>query len=220
MHINSRLDNNVLRDILLVSLADGIVGISYGALAHTQGFDFWVPLSLSIFVLTGASEFLFIGVVAMGGSAIYAALAGLMVNARHIPFSMAVKELPGKGIKSLLGFHILNDESVVFGLSQSTAEQNRLAFWACGLGILLMWPLGTMLGVYLGSFIVDIKMLGLDAMFPAIILALSLPALKNKLTRKAAIIGSVIALATTLFLPAGIPVLLSLLGVLFVVRKI
>ncbi|MGV3068174.1 AzlC family ABC transporter permease, partial [Proteus mirabilis] len=89
-----------------------------------------------------------------------------------------------------------------------------------GLGILLMWPLGTMLGVYLGSFIVDIKMLGLDAMFPAIILALSLPALKNKLTRKAAIIGSVIALATTLFLPAGIPVLLSLLGVLFVVRKI
>ncbi len=36
-----------------------------------------------------------------------------------------------------------------------------------------MWPLGTMLGVYLGSFIVDIKMLGLDAMFPAIILALS-----------------------------------------------
>ena len=44
MHINSRLDNNVLRDILLVSLADGIVGISYGALAHTQGFDFWVPL--------------------------------------------------------------------------------------------------------------------------------------------------------------------------------
>ncbi|MFF1006552.1 AzlC family ABC transporter permease, partial [Proteus mirabilis] len=124
------------------------------------------------------------------------------------------------GIKSLLGFHILNDESVVFGLSQSTAEQNRLAFWACGLGILLMWPLGTMLGVYLGSFIVDIKMLGLDAMFPAIILALSLPALKNKLTRKAAIIGSVIALATTLFLPAGIPVLLSLLGVLFVVRKI
>ncbi|TFT84186.1 branched-chain amino acid ABC transporter permease, partial [Proteus mirabilis] len=56
MHINSRLDNNVLRDILLVSLADGIVGISYGALAHTQGFDFWVPLSLSIFVLAGASE--------------------------------------------------------------------------------------------------------------------------------------------------------------------
>lgn len=40
MEINSRLDNNVLRDIVLVSLADGIVGISYGALAHTQGFDF------------------------------------------------------------------------------------------------------------------------------------------------------------------------------------
>lgn len=179
-----------------------------------------MPLVLSIFVLAGASEFLFIGVVAMGGSAIYAALAGLMVNARHIPFSMAVKDLPGKGLKSLLGFHILNDESVVFGLSQRTAEQNKRAFWACGLGIFLVWPLGTMLGVYLGSFIVDIKMLGLDAMFPAIILALSLPALKNKLTRHAAIIGSIIALATTLFLPVGIPVLLSLLGVLFVLRRI
>ncbi len=96
----------------------GIVGISYGAFSTYSRFPiFGYLFRYRFFVLAGASEFLFIGVVAMGGSAIYAALAGLMVNARHIPFSMAVKELPGKGIKSLLGFHILNDESVVFKLS-------------------------------------------------------------------------------------------------------
>ncbi|GAB1440903.1 hypothetical protein MASR2M36_36880 [Providencia sp.] len=53
-------------------------------------------LTLSILVLAGASEFLFIGVIFSGGSPISAALAGLLVNSRHIPFSFAVSELTGK----------------------------------------------------------------------------------------------------------------------------
>ncbi|MGJ7083902.1 AzlC family ABC transporter permease [Morganella morganii] len=209
------LDNAMIRNILLVCVADLIVGISYGALAHANGFPLWVPLTLSLVVLAGASEFLFIGVVAAGGSPVSAALAGLLVNARHVPFSLAVHDLAGKGPKKLLGFHILNDESVVFGL----AEKQKAAFWLCGLGIFLCWPLGTIIGEFLGTFIVDTKALGLDAMFPAIILALCLPALREAKTRRAALLGAVIALAATPFLPPGIPVLLSLLGLVVSLRR-
>ncbi|AUU01098.1 AzlC family ABC transporter permease [Morganella morganii] len=209
------LDNAMIRNILLVCVADLIVGVSYGALAHANGFPLWVPLTLSLVVLAGASEFLFIGVVAAGGSPVSAALAGLLVNARHVPFSLAVHDLAGKGPKKLLGFHILNDESVVFGL----AEKQKAAFWLCGLGIFLCWPLGTIIGEFLGTFIVDTKALGLDAMFPAIILALCLPALREAKTRRAALLGAVIALAATPFLPPGIPVLLSLLGLVVSLRR-
>lgn len=213
------LDNAMIRNILLVCVADLIVGVSYGALAHANGFPLWVPLTLSLVVLAGASEFLFIGVVAAGGSPVSAALAGLLVNARHVPFSLAVHDLAGKGPKRLLGFHILNDESVVFGLAEKQKDKQKAAFWLCGLGIFLCWPLGTIIGEFLGTFIVDTKALGLDAMFPAIILALCLPALREVKTRRAALTGAVIALAATPFLPPGIPVLLSLLGLVVSLRR-
>jgi predicted branched-subunit amino acid permease len=58
---------------------------------------------------------------------------------------------------------------------------------------------------------------GLDAMFPAVILALIVPALRDRVTVRAALTGAAIALAATPFLPAGLPVLLSLAGVLVVV---
>ncbi|HEC8329614.1 TPA: AzlC family ABC transporter permease [Providencia rettgeri] len=216
---NSTLNNSTVKNIALVCFADLIVGISYGALAHSQGFDFWVPLTLSILVLAGASEFLFIGVIFTGGSPISAALAGLLVNSRHIPFSFAVGDLTGKGKKALLGYHIMNDESVVFGLAQETEKEKRAAFWLCGIGILLCWPLGVIIGEVLGSFMDDTHIFGMDAMFPAIILALSLPALKDKRLRLTAIIGAVIAVATTPYLPAGIPVLLALLSLVIYIRK-
>nr|WP_307773265.1 MULTISPECIES: AzlC family ABC transporter permease [Providencia] len=215
----STLNHSTVKNIVLVCLADLIVGISYGALAHSQGFDFWVPLTLSILVLAGASEFLFIGVVFSGGSPISAALAGLLVNSRHIPFSFAVSELAGKGPKALLGYHIMNDESVVFGLAQETDKEKRAAFWLCGLGILMCWPIGVLIGEGVGSFIQDTKALGMDAMFPAIILALSLPALKDKSLRLTAIIGAVIAVASTPFLPAGIPVLMALISLVIYIRS-
>ncbi|WP_244563472.1 AzlC family ABC transporter permease [Pantoea rodasii] len=58
------LNRSVLKAILLVCLADGIVGLSYGSLAASDGFPLWVPIALSTLVLAGASEFLFIGIVA------------------------------------------------------------------------------------------------------------------------------------------------------------
>ena len=213
------LNNITVKNILLVCLADLIVGISYGALAHSQGFDLWVPLTLSILVLAGASEFLFIGIIFAGGSPLAAALAGILVNTRHIPFSFAASEFVGKGPKALLGYHIINDESVVFGLAQSDPVDQKSAFWLCGLGILLCWPIGVLIGEGLGTFITDTKLLGMDAMFPAIILALSLPALKDKRLRITAIIGAIIAVALTPILPAGIPVLVALLSLIIYIRR-
>jgi predicted branched-subunit amino acid permease len=49
-------------------------------------------------------------------------------------------------------------------------------------------------------------------MFPAVICALVLPALRDRLTRRAAVAGAVIAVGATAFLPAGLPILLALAG--------
>ncbi|MFJ4980821.1 AzlC family ABC transporter permease [Streptomyces coeruleorubidus] len=204
------LDGPLLRDITLVCLAVGVVGLSYGAVAVTSGFAWWFPVLMGVLVLAASSEFLFVGIIAAGGSPIAALLAGLLVNARHLPFGLAVPDVLGRGLRGALGAHLMNDETVVFALAQDEPERKRAAYWLCGLGILVCWPVGAALGALLGSVVRDTGALGLDAMFPAVILALILPALKGRPLRRTALAGAALALTVTPFLPAGLPVLLAL----------
>ena len=123
------LDRRGLADIGLTCLAVFFIGLSYGAIAVASGFPLWVPAALSVLVLAGASEFLFIGIVAAGGSPIAAALAGLLVNSRHLPYGLALPPgVTGRGWRRLLGTHVMNDESVVFALAQPDlpAQARRL----------------------------------------------------------------------------------------------
>jgi 4-azaleucine resistance transporter AzlC len=223
------LSGGTRRDIALACLAVWFIGLSYGAIAVASGFPLWVPAAQSVLVLAGASEFLFIGIVAAGGNPLAAAAAGLLVNARHLPYGLALPDMTGpdmtgpdmtgpgrpvkRSMKRLLGSHVMNDESVVFALAQEDLPRKRAAYWACGLGVLLCWPAGAVLGALIGSTIADTGAFGLDAMFPAVILALIVPALRERQLRRAALTGAVIALATTPFLPPGLPELLALFAI-------
>jgi len=216
------LTGGTLRDIALACLAVWFIGLSYGAIAVASGFPLWVPAAQSVLVLAGASEFLFVGIVAAGGNPFAAALAGLLVNARHLPYGLALPDVTGTGRgwrRRLLGSHVMNDESVAFALAQEDLPRQRAAYWACGLGVLLCWPAGAILGALIGRVIGNTDAFGLDAMFPAVILALIVPALRDRVTVRAALTGAAIALATAPFLPAGLPVLLALAGVLGVVTS-
>ncbi|MGK5638613.1 AzlC family ABC transporter permease [Streptomyces sp. URMC 126] len=206
------MDRAPLRDICLVCLAVGVIGLSYGAISVASGLPLWLPVVLGLTVLAASSEFLFVGIVAAGGSPVAAVLAGLLVNARHLPFGLAVPDVLGHGRRRLLGTHLLNDETVVFALAQEGMPRKRAAYWACGLGILVCWPLGALTGGLIGSVVHDTDALGLDAMFPAVLLALIVPAFRERDKRRAGLAGAAIALAATPFLPAGLPVLLALTG--------
>ena len=212
------LYRRVLADIGLTCLAVFFIGLSYGAVAVASGLPLWVPAAQSVLVLAGASEFLFIGIVAAGGSPLAAALAGLLVNARHLPYGLALPPgVTGRGWRRLVGTHVMNDESVVFALAQDDLPRQRAAYWACGLGVLICWPGGAVLGALIGSAVHDTNSFGLDAMFPAVILALIVPDLRDRMTLRAAVAGAAIALVVTPFLPAGLPVLLALAAVLLLV---
>jgi predicted branched-subunit amino acid permease len=148
-----------------------------------------------------------------------AALAGLLVNSRHLPYGLALPPgVTGRGWRRLFGTHLMNDESVVFALAQEDLPRKRAAYWACGIGVLICWPGGAVLGALIGSEVHDTNAFGLDAMFPAVILALIVPDLRKRLTMRAALAGAAVALIATPFLPAGLPVLLALVAVLLLLR--
>ncbi|VVJ24950.1 putative branched-chain amino acid permease [Amycolatopsis camponoti] len=208
------LDRGLARDIGLVCLADCLVGVSYGAIAVSSGFPFWLPMLMSLLVFAGASQFMFIGIVAAGGNPFAAVLAGLLANARHLPFGFAIGDVLGKRWPArLAGSHLMIDESVAFALAQREAGRRRAAYWACGIGLFACWNVGVVAGAFAGTAISDTDVFGLDAAFPAVLLALVLPSLRDRSARLPVLVGVVVALAATPFLPAGLPVLLALAGV-------
>nr|WP_323138057.1 AzlC family ABC transporter permease [Nocardia sp. alder85J] len=205
------MDRTDRTGIAAVCLAVGMIGASYGATAVTSGLPVSLPLLLSVLVLAGGSEMLFVGIVAAGGSVIAAVLAGLLVNARHLPYGLSLPDVVGTGPRRLLGTHIMNDEAVAVALAHSEPRRRRAAYWLCGLGVLLVWPLGALLGVVIGSAVPDPNAFGLDAVFPAVLVALVLPAMRgDRATRWSALTGGIIAAGTVPLLAAGLPVLVAL----------
>ncbi len=208
------LDRGLARDVGLVCVASAFVGLSFGAITVSADLPWWLPMLLSVVVFAGAAQFLFIGLIASGGNPVAAVAAGVLVNVRHVPFGFAVADILGTGWKRIAGCHLMIDESVAFALAQRGTTRRRAAYWACGMGLFVCWNAGVVVGTYAGAAISDTDAFGLDAAFPAVLLALVLPSMRGAgSTRPAVLGGAAIALATAPFLPAGAPVLLALAAV-------
>ncbi|SED20550.1 4-azaleucine resistance probable transporter AzlC [Streptomyces sp. 2231.1] len=213
-------DGSLVRDSSLVWLAGGIVGVSFGAVSVAGGLPVWVPVLMSVIVYAGSAQFSTVGVLLAGGGPVAAAVTGLLLNTRTAAFSLAVAEIIGSGRATrLLGAHLVTDETVAFALAQSDPVRRRRAFWISGLGLFAVWNVGVAVGALAGSALGDTARYGLDAAFPAVLVALVLPALRaDAAVRRCALLGAAVALAVTPAVPAGVPVLLALAG-LFLHRR-
>jgi predicted branched-subunit amino acid permease len=226
--------STLVRDVALVCLADGLVGVSFGATTVAGHLHWWVPVAMSLLVFAGGSQFAAVGVVLAGGSPFAGVAAGAVLNTRLFPYGLAVADVvgpPGRPdparngaggtgarrtvrhwLIRLLGVQVITDESVAFALRQTDPARRRAAFWTCGLSLFGAWNVAVLLGVLAGSVVRNTNAFGLDATFPAVLIALALPALAERRTRVSAGTGAVIAVALTPVLPAGLPVLAALAG--------
>jgi 4-azaleucine resistance transporter AzlC len=214
-------DRDLLRDVSLVCLAGGIVGVSFGAIAVAGGLPVWVPVVMSLIVYAGAAQFSAVAVLLAGGGPLAAAATGLLLNTRTAAFSLAVAEHIGRGrLARFLGAHFVTDETVAFTLAQTDPVRRRTAFWVSGLGLFAVWNIGVLAGALAGDALGDTARYGLDAAFPAVLVALVLPVLRgDAAVRRSAVLGACVALTLAPVAPAGVPVLLALAGLLSYGRR-
>lgn len=206
------VDGALARDVAAICAASAVIGVSYGAISIASGLPAWAVVAMSVFVFAGGSQFLATGLLAVGNP-VAALLGGLLLNARHLPFGLTMAQTVGSGLGTrLLGSHLMVDESVAFALAQSGADRRRTAYWLTGGALFVAWNAGTLAGIALGAGVGDPSRLGLDAAFPAGLLALILPSLRDPVTRRVAVVGAAIAVLATPLLPAGLPVLVGLVG--------
>jgi branched chain amino acid efflux pump len=210
----------LLRDAAAIAAAMVAVGASFGAIAIAYGLPTWVPFLMSTAVFAGGAQFIAVGLIA--ANPVAAVLAGLLLNTRHLPFGLAVSQTIGPRWRDrLIGSHLMTDEVVAFTLAEHDPARRRRTYWLIGATIFTSWNIGTALGVLLGGATGDPSTLGVDAAFPAGLIALLMPSLRDRDTRLVALVGAAVAVLLTPVLPAGLPVLCALVGlaVLFLPRR-
>lgn len=213
-----------MRSVLAVTAATGVVGVSFGAIAAAAGVTLPRAIAMSMLVFAGGAQFMAVGVVAAGGSVAAAVLAGLLLNLRHLPFGLAIGDaFGGRWSGRLIGSHLLTDEATAFTIAQPDAAGRRRAYWLTAVSLYVLWNIGTVVGVLAGQAVGDPAAFGVDAAFPAGMLALVWPSLREWAAARVALVGSLLALVTTPVLPPGLPVLVALLALVLalpVPRKI
>jgi predicted branched-subunit amino acid permease len=114
----------------------------------------------------------------------------------------------------LLGAQWVIDETTAIVSAETDPTTRRTAFWISGAILYASWNIGTLLGALVGSSI-NPSDFGLDAAFPVMFTAMIAPHLRTSTGRKAALFGAVAAVALAPFMPIGLPILVSALGMLF-----
>lgn len=196
-----------------IGVAVGAYGASFGALGVTNGLSVAQTCALSVLAFTGGSQFAFVGVLAGGGGALAGAASALLLGTRNSFYAVRMTSvLKVRGGRRLVGAQLTIDEPVAIATAQRDDRAAQLAFWATGTTVFVVWNLATLAGALAGARLGDPRTFGLDAVAPAAFLAFLWSRLRGPDRRRAQqVAGSavLVALATTLVLPPGLPVLLA-----------
>jgi predicted branched-subunit amino acid permease len=189
-------------------------GVAYGVAASAAGWSPLVALAWSSLVFTGGTQFAALNVLADGGTAVAAVIAGALLSMRSIAFGVAMApSLGGPWWRRAAESQLMIDESLAIGVA-APPHLRRYGYLAGGLSVFVLWNGATLAGaVALSSAGDAIERYGLDATIPAAFLALVWPRLEDPNQRWIVLGGAAIALALVPIAPAGVPIVAAALAV-------
>jgi 4-azaleucine resistance transporter AzlC len=205
--------DRVLRDAVSIGLATGIYAVSFGVLSVAAGFSVAQTCVMSLVTFTGASQLTFVSVLGAGGTAAAALPPALLLAGRNTIYALSLKSVLRSGrLRRAVDAHLVIDESTAMAHAQKEPADKRRAFLLTAVAIFITWNAGTLLGALAGGGLGDPRDYGLDAIFPAIFLALLVPQVRDRAALGAALLGAAIALVLLPLTPAGVPVMAAVLG--------
>ena len=201
---------------LMIGIAFVIFGASFGVLSVSAGASVAQSCAMSLLVFTGASQMSAVSVLASGGTVASAFGGAVLLSGRNAVYGLAMSPVLKEGslASRLLGAQWVIDETTAIVSAETDPTTRRTAFWISGAILYASWNIGTLLGALVGSSI-NPSDFGLDAAFPVMFTAMIAPHLRTSSGRKAALFGAVAAVALAPFMPIGLPILVSALGMLF-----
>jgi predicted branched-subunit amino acid permease len=201
------------RAILPVVASDLAFGGSLGVIAGAAGIPAAATVAMSAVAFSGSAQFAAISVVAAGGSVVAAALSAASLNSRYAVMGLTVAPVfEGGVVRRFLLAQLMVDESWAIAFTTDGAFDVRRMIGA-GVVLWFSWVGATAVGVAASAAVGDPKTLGLDALSPALFLALLVRRPWTRRQISLALAAAAASLVLVPVLPVGLPlVVVSLLA--------
>ena len=186
------------------------MGFTAAVLHVSEGTSVWAVLGILFVVNAVTPGLAYVAVSASGGSTTGGVLSGWLVSTRFGLLASAVApRLWRSRAKRAVAAHSAFDPNVALALRERTDERVRLVYVASAVAMVVPWWIGGLAGAAVGQAIGDPETLGLDAVFPAVLLVIVWPQLRVR----SALVRGLVAVAAALVLlewtPGGVPVLVA-----------
>ena len=186
------------------------VAITVSVVHSTAGTEPWVIIGAAMIVNSATATLAFAAVQSAGGSVIAGITSGWLVSTRFGVFAAALgpRLWPSRWKRAAAAFSAF-DPNIALAMREPHDVDARRAYVAMSLWLVLPWWAGSIVGVVVGEHLGDPQKFGLDAMFPALFVAIIWPQLTTRTALVIGLTGIVIALALVEPMPGGVPVLLA-----------
>lgn len=208
-----------LIDFAALSVTFFSLGVTLQVVLIDAGVSLWRAFGASAVIFSATSQFAYLAVRDAGGSDWAAIAAGTIVATRFGILAMTlVPRLPlGRTRRTAAALNAF-DPNVAVGIQQATPEAVEREFWRTTAAMMIGWFPGIAVGTFLGNVLGDVDRFGLDAVFPAALLAIIGNLLRTREGMAAAVAGGLVCLALLPLAPAGVPIILSVAGVVVALR--
>jgi len=201
-----------------------ILGMTYGLLMQTKGYNAFYSTLMSMLAFCGSMQFVAIALLTTIFDPLQAFLLSFMVNARHIFYGLAMLN-KYKGMDKIKNFLIftLCDEtfSIISSMDIPASIKPKSFYFYTSLLNYLYWICGTLIGGLLGNMIVvDIR--GLDFVLTALFVVLFLHQMKRKENQLYGYLGIIVTLVWLVVLgPKSfiIPSMITILSLLIIKER-
>ncbi len=190
-------------DMLPMTIAAAPFGLMVGTLAAQKGLDGWDVLLMSSLVYAGASQFMALDMWASPVPILAIIGATALINLRHLMMGAAlgphICHLPRWAKWSFVC--VMSDETWATGLTTAASRKLTSAYvMGVILPFYLAWLLSSVLGVSLGNVMTDPTTYGLDFVFTAVLIAMTMGFWKRNRHTMALIVAATVALAVHHFI--------------------
>ena len=176
------------------------LGIGFGIIMQQNGFGLGWAAVMSLFIYAGSMQYVGVGLLTGGAGLVTAALATLLVNARHLFYGISmINAYKGTGKKKPYLIFALTDEtySLVSREQLPRGVERNTYFFLVSLFDQCYWVAGTVLGSLAGSLI-PMNFEGIDFALTALFVTIFVEQWLSSKDHFPAIVGVVSAAACLL----------------------
>ncbi len=190
------------------------LGVTLQVVLIDAGVSVWRAFGASAVIFSATSQFAYLAVRDAGGSDWAAISAGAIVATRFGILAMTlIPRLPAGSVRRTAAALNAFDPNVAVGVQQASPPEVEREFWRTTAAMMVGWFAGIAVGTFLGNVLGDVDRFGLDAVFPAALLAIIGNLLRTTEGLSAAVAGGLICLVLLPLAPAGVPIIASVAGV-------